>query len=222
MTRTIFPSLALIALLTLVGIIAGLVGGAAFAPDADAIVCLMHWRQASPGLTQAVIAITQLGSAYVTIGGGVLAAAWLALHQQRLRALIMAGAVAADRLVLDGSKLLVDRPRPAFDPHPVMVTSTSFPSGHAGNSMAVFLAIALIAVPARYRLAAVIVAVTASLIVGLTRPYLGVHWPSDVVGGWAIGAAVAVAASLVAQRWSVAPQQQHEIIGGHDPALGQD
>ena len=94
--------------------------------------------------------------------------------------------------------LLGDRSRPAFDLHPVATHSSSFPSGHAGNSMAVFLAIALIAVPRAHRRAAVIAALVATFLIGLTRPLLGVHWPSDVVAGWAVGAAIALAAAMIA------------------------
>lgn len=68
--------------------------------------------------------------------------------------------------------------------------------------MVIFLAIALIASPRRYRLAAVSTALMASLIIGATRPYLGVHWPSDVVGGWTLGAGMAIIA------WSIAEAGQ--------------
>jgi undecaprenyl-diphosphatase len=73
--------------------------------------------------------------------------------------------------------------------------------------MAVLLAIALIAVPRAHRVPAVVMAVLASLLVGSTRPYLGVHWPSDVIGGWSLGAAIAILAATIADsRRSAAPQ----------------
>jgi undecaprenyl-diphosphatase len=68
--------------------------------------------------------------------------------------------------------------------------------------MAVFLSIALIAVPRAQRFSAVVMAVIASLLVGSTRPYLGVHWPSDVIGGWSLGIAMAIIA------WSIAESRQ--------------
>ncbi len=74
--------------------------------------------------------------------------------------------------------------------------------------MAVFLAIALIAAPRKYRLAAVVSALMASLIIGVTRPYLGVHWPSDVVGGWTLGAGIAIIA------WSIAEARNPQISSG--------
>jgi undecaprenyl-diphosphatase len=80
----------------------------------------------------------------------------------------------------------------------VVTNSSSFPSGHAGNSMAVFLTIALVAVPRAHRIPAIFGAVLASLVVGCTRPYLGVHWPSDVIGGWSLGAAIAIVIGSIA------------------------
>jgi undecaprenyl-diphosphatase len=138
---------------------------------------------------------------------------------------LLAGTVVGERVIVDGMKLLIDRTRPAFDLHPVVTHSSSFPSGHSGNSMAVFLAIALIAVPRPQRVPAVITAVLASILVGSTRPYLGVHWPSDVIGGWALGAAIALVVGLISDRLkdrpgsAAAAEEQHQIISGHDAAL---
>ena len=89
-----------------------------------------------------------------------------------------------------------------------MIThSSSFPSGHAGNTMAVFLSVALIAAPPAWRRSAVILAIGLSVAIGLTRPYLGVHWPSDVIGGWSLGIVIALIAWRIAERGS--PQKQH-------------
>lgn len=177
---------------------AGLLGGIDFPLDVAVIRHFENVRASSPGLTLAAIAITQAGSAWATIGGGLGVAAWLAWRGQLWLAGVLGATVFGERVVVDGLKLLIDRTRPTFDLHPVATHSSSFPSGHAGNSMAVYLAIALIAVPRRYRLAAVVSALMASLILGATRPFLGVHWPSDVIGGWALGAGIAIMA------WSIA------------------
>ena len=82
----------------------------------------------------------------------------------------------------------------------------SFPSGHAANSMITFLALALILAPARYRAAAIAAATAASVLIGSTRPLLGVHWPSDVVGGWAFGIAWVVIGVELSRRWIATPK----------------
>ena len=200
----------LVALLLLLWLAAGLLGGIEFAPDIGLIRQLQLIRADAPGVTLAAIAVTQAGSAFGTLGGGLGVAAWLAWRREHWRAAILGATVLFGRLVIDGMKLMIDRSRPSVDLHPVVTHSSSFPSGHSGNSMIVFLSIALIAVPAAHRVAAVIVAVLASLLVGVTRPYLGVHWPSDVIGGWSLGAAIAIIAWSVAEsRGSGAAKQQH-------------
>jgi undecaprenyl-diphosphatase len=66
----------------------------------------------------------------------------------------------------------------------------AFPSGHSANAMVLGLGLALLATASgRGRRAALALGLAFALIVGLTRLILGVHWPSDVVGGWTLGAA---------------------------------
>ena len=113
----------------------------------------------------------------------------------------MTNGVLGGRLVVELLKLAVDRPRPSFDPQPVAVSSLSFPSAHAANSMITFLTVALLIIPVRYRGMAVTAAISLSAAVGLTRPYLGVHWPSDVIGGWAFGTAWAVSLVAASHYW---------------------
>ena len=208
MTKKILFRVVFVALLFSICLVAGIVGGIDFAPDVALIHQLEAVRATSPGLTVAAIAVTQAGSAVGTFGGGLAVSAWLAWRGQRWLAAVLGATVVSERFVIDGMKLLIDRTRPTFDLHPVATHSSSFPSGHSGNSMAVFLAIALIAVPRAHRLPAVIAALAFSLLVGATRPYLGVHWPSDVVGGWALGAGLAIIAWTVAEARSSAPPQQ--------------
>ncbi len=85
-------------------------------------------------------------------------------------------------------KYAIARPRPDLQPHLVVVKSQSFPSGHATSSMIFYLAMALaLWSHTRWRVAAATAAVLLSLMIGTSRVMLGVHWPSDVIGGWAFG-----------------------------------
>ena len=189
-----------IVVLMAVFVTAGWIGGITYPIDVQVIQAAQDWRAQSPPLTVAMIALTHLGSIYATLGGGLFIALWLSVYGHYHRAVLLAVAVLGERLLVDGIKLLLDRARPAFDIHPVATHSASFPSGHSANSMAVFLTVALIAAPPRWRYPAVVLAVTLSVMIGFSRVYLGVHWPSDVIGGWALGAIVAIIATRVAAR----------------------
>ena len=105
------------------------------------------------------------------------------------------------RLLVHLQKIGIGRLRPEDREHLVQVQSLSFPSGHSTNSMIVFLALALVVAPARHRKLAVLLAVVGSVIIGISRPMLGVHWPSDVIGGWSFGAAWVLAMVGLAERW---------------------
>jgi undecaprenyl-diphosphatase len=85
-------------------------------------------------------------------------------------------------------KFIIDRPRPGVSPHLVVVDTASFPSGHAANAMITYLAIGLL-LPVRQRNRAIAVGIglAMALQVGISRVMLGVHWPTDVIGGWAFG-----------------------------------
>ncbi|WP_051504079.1 phosphatase PAP2 family protein [Sphingomonas jaspsi] len=183
---TIFRSGWTLALLVAIFAVAAWIGGVTNPWDIAANTALLKLRLAHPGLTQFAIAVTFFGSAYATIGFGLLAALWLVVRRRLVLAGWLAGGIALERLSADGLKLLFDRPRPNFDLPAVATSSSSFPSGHSANSLAIYLMIALTLAPARYRVPAVLAASAMGIAAGLTRPFLGVHWPTDVIGGWAL------------------------------------
>ena len=102
-------------------------------------------------------------------------------------------AVASGTLLSEGLKLGFARPRPELAPHMVEVYSASFPSGHALLSAIAYLTLGAMLARAstkkRIKTLALMVAAMLTILVGLSRIYLGVHWPSDVLAGWALGAA---------------------------------
>ena len=97
-----------------------------------------------------------------------------------------------------------DRPRPAVVPHKSLVMTSSFPSGHSLNSAVVYLTLgALLSGLSRQRrlkLYFFSVAVLLTFLVGVSRVYMGVHYPTDVLAGWCAGLAWALACGLVALR----------------------
>ncbi|WBH15627.1 phosphatase PAP2 family protein [Sphingomonas radiodurans] len=148
-------------------------------------------------LRQAMIDVTALGGGTVLTIVVVLTIGYLLAGRHFLTAaLVFGGTVSGSNAVALG-KRLVARERPALVDHLVEVSSASFPSGHASNSAIIYLTIALTVmqiVPSRaarwYLFGATIALVT---LIGVSRVYLGVHWPSDVLAGWSAGALWALA-----------------------------
>ena len=120
--------------------------------------------------------------------------------QIALLAVAVLGALLLSTLLKSG----FDRPRPDLVPHGARVLTASFPSGHAMISAAVYLTLGamLSSVQSGRRLKTyfVTLAVVITLLIGISRVYLGVHWPSDVLAGWAAGASWAILVWLAARQ----------------------
>ena len=132
--------------------------------------------------------VTHLGGWKLLIGLSLAAAAALVLRQRYKDLAIVIATILVGRLLVEIQKLAIERPRPDAMLRLVEVESFSFPSGHAANSMITFLTIAMALSPAgKWRGYGMAMALALSAVIGLTRVMLGVHWPSDVVAGWAFG-----------------------------------
>lgn len=135
----------------------------------------------------------------------VVAVASLAFYGKRRQAVVLAATVLAAQVTNDLLKAVIGRDRPDLVPHASYVYSHSFPSGHSALSAATFLTVAAIlsSLERKRRAKAFVFALAILLTVGigLSRIYLGVHWPSDVVGGWTLGAAWALIARVVLIAW---------------------
>ena len=131
---------------------------------------------------------TALGEPTVLIGAGVVCAVWLWIAGHRRLPLVLVAIVAIGRGLSEAQKYWIARARPAIEPHLVVVKTSSFPSGHATSSMIFYLVLALVLTAGtRWHRVAAAVAILLSLLIGTSRVMLGVHWPSDVIGGWAFG-----------------------------------
>lgn len=147
---------------------------------------------ASPMVVAAMRLITQLGHAWFLVPATLLL--FVAFPEARPRWWVWAGLMLLAPLAESTFKLLIGRPRP-FDP------SFGFPSGHATAAAAFFGAVIYLAGSLRppTRTAVRALAALAILLVGLSRVILRAHWPSDVIGGIALGLALASAAALLAR-----------------------
>jgi membrane-associated phospholipid phosphatase len=162
-----------------------ILGGRTFTPD----LAIYHALYVDGGsfLARNAIVFTSFGEGLVLSALAILAAAYLTLHRKQRAALLLI-MVFGGRFLVELQKILSFRPRPGVSPHLVAVETYSFPSGHAANSMITYLAIALLVpVAQRNRAIAIGLGLAMALQIGISRVMLGVHWPTDVLGGWAFG-----------------------------------
>ena len=168
----------------------------------DRSVLLALYAGDEPWLALAAIGLSYLGTWPTVVVVIIVGAVWLLYRGKRRAALVLLIASFSGRLLVILEKAYFARLRPEENLRLVEVHYQSFPSGHSANSMIAFLAIALLAFddPAHRRWA-VAGAVLLSLLTGLSRPMLGVHWPSDVVAGWAFGLFWTLLVVSLSSRW---------------------
>ncbi len=146
---------------------------------------------------EAVRDVTALGGNIVLAFMTLAVIGFLLLIRNRGAALLVFASVAGGTLIGYLLKGMFDRPRPDLVAHGAAVYTASFPSNHAMLSAVTYLTLgALLArLEVRRRVKAYFLALSAilTLAVGLSRIYLGVHWPTDVLAGWCVGAAWAMA-----------------------------
>jgi undecaprenyl-diphosphatase len=154
--------------------------------------------------------VTALGGFTVLTLVVVMSALMLVLHGRRFQATVLVVAVLLGQVLAQATKMFISRDRPDLVPHLDLVYSSSFPSGHSALSPIVYFTLAGILAagePSRTAKTLLVAFATALVLcVGASRVYLGVHWPSDVLAGWAMGTTVALVATLVLHRF--APHRQ--------------
>jgi len=155
-------------------------------------------------LAESLRDVTALGGFTVLTLVAIVAVLALVFHGKRKQALVFAAVVVCAQLSANLLKGLYARPRPDFLPHDMFVYSASFPSGHSTVAAATYLAlattIASLEPKARTKTLAYVMAALIIVAVGFSRVYLGVHWPSDVLAGWTLGSAWALAGWIVLRR----------------------
>jgi undecaprenyl-diphosphatase len=129
---------------------------------------------------------------------------YLLLARKRHAAAAVFVAVAGGLILSTLLKLGFERARPDIVPHGSFVYTTSFPSGHSMMAAVTYLTLgallARVEASVRIKIYLLSVAVILTVLVGVSRVYLGVHWPTDVAAGWTVGAAWALLCSLVMRR----------------------
>lgn len=168
----------------------------------DTVIRQWAYDQRGPLLNKIVIAVTYLGNWQTVVA---LALVLLALPQTRWRyGLPYVCVSAASTVVYKAMKSIFQRPRPDLAVRIIEESGWSFPSGHSMNCIVCYGI--LIYLIRRYcpdrRKANLLTALLAVLIlsIGCSRVYVGVHYPTDVLGGWSLGLAFLLAATLIYEK----------------------
>lgn len=176
-----------------------------------AVLQTLHPDEANPSdpigpkwLDHAAADLTAIGSVSVLAALSLLVGVFLVIQRKRLEAAIIAVAFGGALTISQLLKGFFNRERPPEIYRASEILNASFPSGHALLSTVVFLTLgAMLAQAAKgqgLRIFVMSAAIVLALIVGVTRIYLGVHWTTDVLAGWSVGAAWGTACWL-GGRW---------------------
>ncbi len=181
---------------------------------------LNRWVQGRAGAVGLLEAISLLGKPIVLAAVVAVVVVWLWRVPRRRAAIFLVATSLGGGLVSTAVKVAVDRPRPAVD-HPVATAfGKSFPSGHALGSAVTYGAIVVALWPVlspRLRRAGLALAVLAALAIGSSRLLLGLHFVTDVVGGYVLGVAWLSAAAAVFAVWREEAVVDQIVTGIYDP-----
>jgi undecaprenyl-diphosphatase len=199
-------SIAVIAALVagFIGLASGVLS-AATEPFDEALLQALRTSAADPHgpvwLERAVLNLSALGSSAVATLVVCVAALFLLLDHRPRQAVLVVGIASLAAIGLTLLKLAVGRERPTIVEHIEVVGGLSFPSGHTLIAAFLYPTLGMLIASnlrdRRLKVYVFAVAAVLALLVGFTRVYLGVHYPSDVLGGWLLGLAFAFAAGAV-------------------------
>ena len=170
--------------------------------DVDREVLMALYAGEEPWLALGAIGVSYLGTWPTVVVVTILGAVWLLYLGKRRAAVVLLVASFSGRLLVILEKAYFARLRPEEHLRLAEVHYQSFPSGHSANSMIAFLSVALLAFDnPQQRRWAIAGALLLSFLIGLSRPMLGVHWPSDVIAGWAFGLFWTLLVLGISSRW---------------------
>lgn len=178
-----------------------------------------------PSVQDAARDVTALGGVTVLTLVTAITGGFLLLDGKKAMALFVYGSVISGTVLSDVLKDFFQRPRPDIVPHGAYVYTASFPSGHSMLSAVTYLTLGALLARShpRKRMKAYFLLLAAFLtfLVGVSRVYLGVHWPTDVLAGWTAGATWAIVCWLVARslqrRHTIEQESEHISSGESEP-----
>lgn len=205
-----FSLMAVLLILAFVSLAGEMLEGDTRAFDMMVLVAAQSLREAKPWLTETMRDFSGLGSTVVLTLLTVVTVGYLALVSTRTSAWFVSASVISGALCVSAFKAAFGRARPDTAYAELVATGLSFPSGHATMSAVVFLTLGSLVASTRARwterVYILCAAAVLTVLVGVSRIALGVHWATDVFGGWAFGTGWAIAWLLLA---SVVGRQLH-------------
>lgn len=165
-------------------------------------------------LTMLMEIVTPLGGVVVVPVIATVAAIVLWRRGARRNATLLAATVIGSTLLNSALKAIFRRRRPDFWEHLVTENSYSFPSGHAMATMALAAALVVLTWRTRWRWTAVVIGAIYVLVIGVSRMYLGVHYPSDILAGWSVSVMwVAIVVLVLGRVWAWHGRRQRSTVG---------
>jgi membrane-associated phospholipid phosphatase len=175
----------------------------------DPILLFVH-NLGSPALDAFMLFMSRVGYQWGVLPLDVAVFVYFVIRRRRYDALFFGLAVGGAALLNVGAKLLFGRARPELWLSIAPEYDFSFPSGHAMGSMALAAALVVLLWATRWRYVAFVVGAVFVLLIGLSRIYLGVHYPSDILAGWAAAFAWVMGISSVLYKRLGKPTPQAE------------
>lgn len=169
------------------------------------------YAQSSVFWDQFYLVATQLGGTFAVIILTTVLLALLVINKQYRRALIVFAGVGGAALMNVILKLIFERTRPELWDQLILETSFSFPSGHAMISAALAFSVIAICYKTRFRWIAIYLGSAYVILIGFSRLYLGVHYPTDILAGWLVSGAW-----LVVVTWMVKARDLQRFLKHQD------
>lgn len=166
----------------------------------DEPIQLFVHNLSSPTLDSFMLLMSRLGYQWIVLPLDVAVLLFLVIRRHKHDALFFGLAVGGGALLNVGAKLLFGRARPELWLSIAPEFDFSFPSGHAMGSMTLVAALVVLLWATRWRYPVLLVGALFVVLVGLSRIYLGVHYPSDILAGWAAALAWVMGLSSVLYR----------------------
>jgi membrane-associated phospholipid phosphatase len=208
-------------LLVFLGVLVPLIGFGALAEDVwtteriawDVPILMFMYQNSSPVITATMIFFSEIGYAWGVLPIDLLIFGFLLVRRRWGDAVFWMLAVGGAALLNIVAKLTFQRTRPDLWLSPSPETTFSFPSGHAMGSMALVSTLLVLLWPTRWRWPALILGSIFVLLVGVSRVYLGVHYPSDILAGWCASLVWVLGISTVLYGRLVKPRQSAQPSG---------